>query len=71
MLMISFGKRLMDIQNNINNPNFKSFYKNDFLKRIIIFLIFINQILYICFMLQPETIDKFGQIFYLSYFLIF
>ena len=52
MLMISFGKRLMDIQNNINNPNFKSFYKNDFLKRIIIFLIFINQILYICFMLQ-------------------
>ena len=68
MLMISFGKRLMDIQNNINNPNFKSFYKKDFLKRIIIFLIFINQILYICFMLQPETIDKFGQIFYLSYF---
>jgi len=68
MLMISFGKRLMDIQNNINNPNFKSFYKKDFLKRIIIFLIFINQILYICFMLQPETIDKFGQIFYFSYF---
>ena len=68
MLMISFGKRLMDIQNNINNPNFKSFYKTDFLKRIIIFLIFINQILYICFLLQPETIDKFGQIFYLSYF---
>ncbi len=68
MLMISFGKRLMDIQNNINNPNFKSFYNKDFLKRIIIFLIFINQILYICFMLQPETIDKFGQIFYLSYF---
>jgi len=71
MLMISFGKRLMDIQNNINNPNFKSFYKKDFLKRIIIFLIFINQILYICFMLQPETIDKFGQIFYLSYFSYF
>ena len=68
MLMISFGKRLMDIQNNINNPNFKSFYKKDFLKRIIIFLIFINQILYIFVMLQPETIDKFGQIFYLSYF---
>ena len=68
MLMISFGKRLMDIQNNINNPNFKSFYKKDFLKRIIIFLIFINQILYICFMLQPETIDKFGQLFYFSYF---
>ncbi len=71
MLMISFGKRLMDIQNNINNPNFKSFYNKDFLKRIIIFLIFINQILYICFMLQPETLDKFGQIFYLSYFSYF
>ena len=68
MLMISFGKRLMDIQNNINNPNFKSIYKKNFLKHIIIFLIFINQILYICFMLQSETIDKFGQIFYLSYF---
>ena len=68
MLMISFGKRLMDIQNNINNPNFKSIYKKNFLKLIIIFLIFINQILYICFMLQSETIDKFGQIFYLSYF---
>ena len=68
MLMISFGKRLMDIQNNINNPKFKSIYKKDFLKHIIIFLIFINQILYICFILQSETIDKFGQIFYLSYF---
>lgn len=68
MLMISFGKRLMDIQNNINNPNFKSIYKKGFLKHIIIFLIFINQIFYICFMFQSETIDKFGQIFYLSYF---
>tara|TARA_A100000164_G_C21834467_1_gene736982 strand:- start:252 stop:1097 length:846 start_codon:yes stop_codon:yes gene_type:complete len=71
MLMISFGKRLMDIQNNINNPNFKSIYKKDFLKHTIIFLIFINQILYISFMLQPETIVKFGQIFYLSYFAYF
>lgn len=68
MLMISLGKRLMDIQNNINNLNFVSFYNKDLLRNSIIFLIIINQILYLTFVFQSETLARYGDMFYISYF---
>ena len=58
----------MDIDNNINNPDFMSFYKKNILINCIIFLIFLNQILYLFFVFQSDTIIKFGEIFYVSYF---
>ena len=63
---VGFGKRLMDLNNNGSNDNFLSLYKKDELKIFILFSSLILVILFFMFSISVNTIEKFGENFYLS-----
>ena len=66
VLTVGFGKRLMDLNNNGSNDNFLSLYKKDELKIFILFSSLILVILFFMFSISVNTIEKFGENFYLS-----
>jgi len=71
ILLVGFGKRYMDIQNNQNNNNFSSLYNKKELIILISFSAIILQILFFLFSTSSVTLQKFGEFFYLSSFIVF
>lgn len=71
ILLVGFGKRYMDIQNNQNNNNFSSLYNKKELVILISFSAIILQILFFLFSTSSLTLQKFGEFFYLSSFIVF
>jgi len=63
IVMVSFSKKYLDINNNLNNPNFKSHYNKKFLEKIIKTLSILIVILYTTFTFQSETVEKFSIYF--------
>ena len=63
---VSLAKRYIDINNNINNPSFKSLYKKKLLYFMINLLFFISLSLYIFFSLDSDTVEKFSKYFFLT-----
>ena len=70
VLTVGFGKRLMDLNNNSSNDNFLSLYKKDELKIFILFSSLILVILFFMFSISVNTIEKFGENFYLSIIIV-
>jgi len=71
MLLVGFGKRYMDIKNNENNAKFSSLYKKKELVILISFSAIVLQILFFSFSTSTFTLQKFGDLFYLSSFIVF
>ena len=70
-LLVGFGKRYMDIQNNQNNNDFSSLYKKKELVILISFFAIILQILFFLFSTSTVISQKFGEFYYLSSFIVF
>ena len=70
-LLVGFGKRYMDIQNNQNNNDFSSLYKKKELVILISFFAIILQILFFLFSTSTVASQKFGEFYYLSSFIVF
>ena len=67
--LVGFGKRYMDITNNLSNENFSSLYKEKELKILIFLSSLFLIILYLFFVISENTTNKFGEIFYFSFVL--
>ena len=70
-MLVGFGKRYMDIQNNQNNNDFSSLYKKKELVILISFFAIILQILFFLFSTSTVASQKFGEFYYLSSFIVF
>ena len=70
-LLVGFGKRYMDIKNNEKNINFSSLYTKKQLIILISFSAIVLQILFFLFSTSTITALKFGELFYLSLFIVF
>jgi 4-hydroxybenzoate polyprenyltransferase len=70
ILSVGFGKRLMDLNNNKSNSNFISLYNKNELKIFILLSSTILVILFFIFSISENTIDKFGENFYLSFIIV-
>ena len=70
VLTVGFGKRLMDLNNNRSNKNFKSLYNPDELKKLILISASLLIILFLIFSISEKSLEKFGENFYLSFLIV-
>ena len=71
VLTIGFGKRYMDINNNLSNKKFVSLYTKKNLVYLITTFAILLQTLYVFFSFTDSSISKFGDNFYITGFIFF
>jgi len=66
VLLVGFGKRYMDINNNLSNNGFVSIYTKKQLIYLILVSAIILQILYVFFSFSDGSISRYGENFYIT-----